>query len=128
MRHLLVVAAAFVAVVATVAATVGVSREAARERDRVTAVFRPGTPAATMLAAISRAEGRPIRATLLPFALEVAGDRPGIAARLEAAGAIVVLAALPAHALAVGGCSYLSPAGYAAAADRRTTKAWAGPL
>lgn len=128
MRHLLALGAAVVVGAATLAATVGVSREAARERDRVTAVFQPGTPAAVMLAAVSRAEGRAIRGTLLPFALEVAGDRPGIAARLEAAGAMVVLAELPAHALAVGGCSYRSPSGYAATTDRRATKAWAGPL
>jgi hypothetical protein len=115
MRHLAVLAAALLLGGLVTTATLAIGQEAARERARVTAVFVPGTPPAAIMAAVARAEGRLIRNTVLPFAVEVMGDRPGIARRLEAEGAILVLAELPAHALAVGGCSYLPPGSYAPA-------------
>jgi hypothetical protein len=112
MRHLAVLAAALLLGGLVATATLAVGSEAARERARVTAVFAPGTSSAAIMAAVARAEGRLIRNTLLPFAVEVMGETPGIARRLEAEGAIIVLAELPAHALAVGGCSYLPPHSY----------------
>jgi hypothetical protein len=125
MRHLVVLALGVVLSGLVVAATLGLGSLAARERDRVTAVFWPGTGSQAIMAAVTRAEGRLIRATLVPFAVEVAGDAPGIAERLMATGALVVLAELPAHGLAVGGCSYLSPVAYA---DREVIRTWARPL
>lgn len=129
MRHLAVLALGLVLSGLVVAATLGLGSAAARERDRVTAVFWPGTGSQAIMAAVTRAEGRLIRATLVPFAVEVAGDGPGIADRLAAAGTLLVLAELPAHGLAIGGCSYLSPAAYAGAtADRGAIGTWARPL
>jgi hypothetical protein len=129
MRHLVVLALGLVLSALVVAATIGLGSAAARERDRVTAVFWPGTGSQAIMAAVTRAGGRPIRETLVPFAVEVAGDAPGIAERLAAAGALVVLAGLPAHGLAVGGCSYLSPAAYAGAtAARGAVGTWVRPL
>jgi hypothetical protein len=129
MRHLVVLALVLVLSGLVVAATIGLGSVAARERDRVTAVFWPGTGSQAIMAAVTRAEGRLIRATPVPFAVEVAGDTPGIAERLAAAGTLFVLAELPAHLLAVGGCSYLSPAAYAGAtAARGAIQTWVRPL
>lgn len=94
------------------AAALAISAEAARRQERVVAVFAANSTAAAVLARVAAAEGRIIRETVLPFAVEVTGDRPAIAARLKAAGAWIVLTRLPAHALAVGGCSSLDPAAY----------------
>ena len=119
MRHLVVLAAGLLISGLVLWATLGLGRAAADERLRVTAVFWPGTAAEAIMAAVARADGRLIRGSLVPFAVEVHGDRPGIAARLEAEGALVVIAELPAHGLAVGGCSYLSLEDYGANARQR---------
>jgi hypothetical protein len=129
MRHLVVLAAALLLAGLVGALTLGLGRAAADERLRVTAVFWPGTAGEAIMVAVARADGRVIRGTLLPFAVEVSGDRPGIAGRLEASGAVVVIAELPAHGLALGGCSYLSPAAYAGIVRQPgAVKPWAGPL
>lgn len=129
MRHLVVLAAGLLISGLVLWATLGLGRAAADERLRVTAVFWPGTGAEDIMAAVARADGRMIRGSLLPFAVEVSGDRPGIAARLDAEGALVVIAELPAHGLAVGGCSYLSVEDYdGRVRDARALKSWAGPL
>lgn len=129
MRHLVVLAAGLLLTGLVGLATLGLGRAAADERLRVTAVFWPGTPPEAIMAAVARADGRLIRGTFLPFAVEVNGDRPGIAGRLEAEGALVVVAELPAHGLAVGGCSYLSLDDYAGIVGQpRAIKPWAGPL
>ena len=129
MRHLVVLAAGLLVSGLVLAATLGLGRAAADERLRVTAVFWPGTPPEAIMAVVARADGRLIRSTILPFAVEVSGDRPGIASRLEASGAIVVVAELPAHGLAVGGCSYLAVEDYVGRArGSRVVKSWAGPL
>jgi|GEM_PF-1910439 len=118
MRHLVALLAALAVVAVFGAATIELGRRAASESARVTAIFPPGTTAEAMLARIARADGRPIRGTLLPFAVEVAGDTPGIAARLQAHGALVVVARLPSDGLAVGGCSYLPAAAYTSVRER----------
>jgi hypothetical protein len=109
MRHLAVLAAALLLALLVGATTLAIGQEAARERMRVTAVFPPGATPEAIIGVVARAQGRLIRTTVLPFAVEVMGDTPGIARRLEVEGALVVLAELPADLLAVGGCSYLSP-------------------
>lgn len=121
MRHLVALAAALVVVVLVGALTLALGRAAAEGSDRVTAIFAPGTSAALMMATIAAADGRLIRGTILPFAVEVAGDAPGIAARLEANGALAVVARLPSDSLAVGGCSYLAPESYPPARTRLRT-------
>lgn len=118
MRHLAALVAALSAVIIVGSATVQLGRQAAAESSRVTAVFPPGTAAEAMLARVAMADGRLIRGTLLPFAVEVAGETPGIAARLEAAGAVVVIARLPSDGLAVGGCSYRPGATYVPLSER----------
>jgi len=118
MRHLVALVAALLAVIVVGSATVQLGRRAAAESARVTAIFPPGITAEAMLARVALADGRLIRDTLLPFAVEVAGDAPGIAARLEAAGALVVIARLPSDGLAIGGCSYLPAAAYPALRER----------
>jgi hypothetical protein len=129
MRHLAVLLAGLLVSAMVLALTLGLGSAAARDRDRVTAVFWPGTAPDAIMAAVARADGRLVRFSLLPFAVEVAGDAPGIDQRLAAAGALLVLAELPAHALAVGGCSYLSPGDYPdGGPGRPASKAWTGPL
>ena len=112
MRHLVALAAALAAVVLVAVLTLALGRAAAEVSDRVTAIFPPGTSPALMMATVAAADGRLIRGTILPFAVEVAGEAPGIAARLEANGAFAVIARLPGDMLAVGGCSYLAPEAY----------------
>ncbi len=121
MRHLVVLVAALAAVVLVGASTLALGRAAAAGSDRVTAIFPPGTSPALMMATVAAADGRLIRGTILPFAVEVAGEAPGIAARLEANGALAVIARLPADLLAVGGCSYLAPEAYQPARVRLRT-------
>ena len=118
MRHLVALAAALVAALLVGGLTLALGRAAAGGSDRVTAIFAPGTSAAAMMATVAAADGRLIRDTILPFAVEVAGEAPGIAARLEANGAVVVIARLPSDRLAVGGCSYLAPEAYPPARAR----------
>lgn len=129
MRHLAALLAGLLVSALVLGLALGLGSAAARDRDRVTAVFPPGTPPEAIMAAVARAEGRLVRMTLLPFAVEVAGTAPGIDRRLAAAGAMIVLAELPAQALTLGGCSFLAPGAYAGArpADP-AAKAWAGPL
>ena len=117
MRHLAALLAALVAVAVVGATTVQLGRQAAAESLRVTALFLPGTPAEVMLTRIAMADGRLIRGTALPFAVEVLGDTPGIAARLESAGAVVV-ARLPSASLALGGCSSLPASAYGPRQER----------
>jgi hypothetical protein len=121
MRHLVALAAALAAVVLVAALTLALGRAAAVESDRVTAIFPPGTSPASMMATVAAADGRLIRGTILLFAVEVAGEAPGIAARLEANGALAVIARLPGDSLAVGGCSYLAPEAYPPAMARLRT-------
>jgi hypothetical protein len=121
MRHLAALAAALAAVVLVAALTLALGRAAAVESDRVTAIFPPGTSPASMMATVAAADGRLIRGTILLFAVEVAGEAPGIAARLEANGALAVIARLPGDRLAVGGCSYLAPEAYPPAMARLRT-------
>jgi hypothetical protein len=52
------------------------------------AVFEPGTSDDQIFAAIVGAGGKPMRATWLPFVWAVAGEEPGLAGRLQSAGAI----------------------------------------
>lgn len=111
MRHLVVVGCALLAMALAGLLVLELGRRAAADRSRVTAIFPPGSTPELMLARVAAADGRLIRGTVLPFAVEVAGDTPGIAARLEARGALVV-ARLPTSMLAVGGCSYLAPEAY----------------
>ncbi len=115
MRHLGVLAGALLLTGLVAGMTLALGREAARERGRVTAIFRPGITPEAIMSAVARADGRLIRGTLLPFAVEVeeTASGPGIAARLEAAGALLVVSELPTHLLAVGGCGYLAPGAYA---------------
>ena len=117
-RHCAALGAALVAVAVVGTATVELGRKAAAGSARVTAVFPPGTSAEAMLAGIAMADGRLIRNTLVPFAVEVQGDAPGIAARLEAEGALFVIARLPTAVLALGGCSYRPAAAYPALRER----------
>jgi hypothetical protein len=121
MRHLVVLAAALASVVLVGVLTLALGRAAAVDSDRVTAIFAPGTSPALMMATVAAADGRLIRGTILPFAVEVAGEAPGIAARLEANGALAVIARLPGDMLAVGGCSYLGPEAYPGAKARLRT-------
>jgi hypothetical protein len=121
MRHLVVLAAALASVVLVGVLTLALGRAAAVDSDRVTAIFAPGTSPALMMATVAAADGRLIRGTILPFAVEVAGEAPGIAARLAANGALAVVAKLPGDMLAVGGCSYLAPEAYPGAEARLRT-------
>jgi hypothetical protein len=111
MRHLLVLGCAVLAMALAGLLVLELGRKAAADSSLVTAIFSPGSTPELMLARVAAADGRLIRGTVLPYAVEVAGDTPGIAARLEAAGAIVV-ARLPTSMLAVGGCSYFAPEAY----------------
>ena len=52
------------------------------------AVFEPGTPENSIFASIVNAGGKPVRPTWLSFVWVVAGEEPGLAGKLEAAGAI----------------------------------------
>ncbi len=109
MRHLVALASGLLALALVGALTVDLGRRAAADGLRVTAIFPPGTSAEAMLKQVAMADGRLVRATILPFAVEVAGDAPGIAARLEANGAFAVVARLPGSMPALGGCGYFSP-------------------
>lgn len=129
MRHLTVLIAALLLFAAAAGATLRLGRLAAADQQRVTAVFPPGTSPASIMAAVSHADGRLVRETLLPFAVEVESDEAGIAVRLEATGALIVLARLPVHGLAVGGCSYGPADAYAGPAARRAVApTWVRPL
>ena len=112
MRHLAALASAVLAVVLVLALALELGRRAAADSLRVTAIFAPGSAPEQVMRRVALADGRLIRDTILPFAVEVAGDTPGIAARLEAAGALLVIARLPTDMLALGGCSYLAPEAY----------------
>lgn len=59
------------------------------------AVFEIGTSEDDIFAAIIAAGGKPLRPTWLPFVWTVAGDEPGLAGRLEAAGAAGTYRELP---------------------------------
>lgn len=122
MRHLLVALAGLLVASIALGAALAVSAGAAGERLRVTAVFPPGTSETELFLRVAAAEGRIIQGTPLPFAVEVMGDAPGIAGRLEAMGAWLVLSELPTSLLAVGGC-VSSPMGLAGGwrAERGTT-------
>lgn len=72
---------------------------------RFTAFFPPAMSAEARLAAVVAANGVPVRETWFPGAIELESDEPGIARRLEAVGARLVLPGLPSDLLAAGGCS-----------------------
>ncbi|MGE0007969.1 MAG: hypothetical protein AB7S92_20605 [Parvibaculaceae bacterium] len=59
------------------------------------AVFEPGLGEDEMFARIIAADGKPLRGTWLGFVWVVAGDRTGLAGRLEEQGAIGTYAELP---------------------------------
>lgn len=93
---------------------------------RFTAVFPPGLGAEARLAAVLRADALPVRESWLLGAIEVEAAAPGVAARLEAEGAVLVLPGLPSDLLASGGCS---AGGLAAFPDRPALrKLRAGPM
>lgn len=79
---------------------------------RLTALFPPGWSAEERLGALVAADTLAIRESWIPGAVELEAATPGAAARLEAAGAVLVLPALPSDLLALGGCSGGRPADY----------------
>lgn len=93
---------------------------------RFTAFFPPGWSAAARLSAVLEAEGLPVRESRLSGAIELEADRPGAAARLREAGALLVLPGLPSRLLALGGCSGGNLADYPERPALRELRA--GPL
>ncbi|BCX17928.1 MAG: hypothetical protein KatS3mg117_1610 [Geminicoccaceae bacterium] len=93
---------------------------------RFTAFFPVTTPPEARLLAIVAAGGVPVRESWIPGGIELESEEPGIASRLEAEGARLVLPGLPTNLLAAGGCSGGSLADFP---DRPAlSKLRAGPL
>lgn len=110
MRHMIVLVAALGlggAVLLVSGALLASVAHAPTRSGNVFALFPPDIDAAAMLAAVVAADGLPVRETVLPFAIEVAGEAPGLADRLRGAGAWLVLPALPPGIVTLGGCSFL---------------------
>ncbi|MDF1584863.1 hypothetical protein [Marinimicrococcus flavescens] len=115
------VAAAFLAAGATVfALTLLLMVQAARDpgwRGPVTALFPPSWTQERMLLAVARADAVAMRGSWLPGGLQVVAEAPGLAVRLEAVGAVLVLP--EAHGVfALGGCSGTTVARTVPARDR----------
>ena len=72
---------------------------------RFTAFFPVSTAPEARLAAVVAAGGVPVRESWLPGAVELESEEPGIARRLEAVGARLILPGLPSKLLPLGGCS-----------------------
>lgn len=107
--HLIAVAVAVVAVAAWSAAML-VTLRAASLPDQATgmmvAVFAPGTEDQAAFARVLAAGGRPVRRTDPPLAWVVEAPVPGLAARLRAEGALLVLRDFP-FGPVLAGCSGL---------------------
>jgi hypothetical protein len=89
------------------------------------AVFPPGTTDDSALHAVALADGVIRRATWLGPVWEVSGDAPGLAGRLRASGALLVLPPQPFPSLSLGGCSFLPMDRYP---PRGLGKLRAGPM
>jgi hypothetical protein len=72
-------------------------------------VFAPGEPDTVVFDRIVKAGARPVRATAFGFIWVVAGDTPGTAGRLVAAGALGAYQELPISA-SIAGCFALADA------------------
>jgi hypothetical protein len=83
----------------------GISAETADDAAAVAVVFPPWWPDARVFAAAAAA-GDIVNRGTVPFVLIVQSERPGLGARLRAAGALLVL-----NPLAAGGCSPPSTGG-----------------
>lgn len=93
---------------------------------RFTAFFPVTTPSEARFLAIVAARGVPVRESWIPGGIELESEEAGIARRLEAEGARLVLPGLPSNLLASGGCSAGSLADFP---DRPALrKLRAGPL
>lgn len=112
MRHLIVFVAGLGLGLLFMGAAVLIGVQAARDAPRVTAVYAPTSPREELWRKVAAADGLIVRRAALPGALEVVGEGPDLARRLREAGAVLVLPALPATLLAMGGCSYLPLAAY----------------
>ena len=73
------------------------------------AVFEPGTPEDQVFASITRANGRPVRASAFPFIWIVSSDEPGLAGNLIREGAIGTYRDLPISPT-IAGCFALADA------------------
>lgn len=106
------VAACFLAGAAGLfALTLLLMAQAAREPGRsgpLTALFPPHWSNEQRLLAVVRAKGVVMRQSWLPGGLQVTGEGVGLALRLEAAGAVLVLPEAS-GLLALGGCSGSAP-------------------
>jgi len=106
--HLVATAALLATTVVVCALALALLLHAAADPERTgrfTAFFPAATPPEARLAAVIAAGGVPVREGWLPGAVELESEEPGIAQRLEAAGARLVLPGLPSKFLAFGGCS-----------------------
>lgn len=107
--HLLAAIAAATATLAWGGAMVAALRTAELPDDAggmVVAVFAPGIGPDAAMARLISAGGRPVRRTAPPLAWLVEAPEPGLAARLRAHGAILVLGDFP-FGPVLAGCSGL---------------------
>lgn len=102
------VAAGFLVVAAAVfALSLALMMQAALDPERsgpLTVLFPPSWSGERMLLAVARADGIAMRRSWLPGGMQVTARAPGLAVRLKAAGAVLVLPEAP-GLFALGGCS-----------------------
>ncbi|MCL6607579.1 MAG: hypothetical protein K6T74_05735 [Geminicoccaceae bacterium] len=106
--HLVATAALLATAVVVCALALALLLHAAADPERTgrfTAFFPAATPPEARFTAVVAAGGVPVRESWLPGAVELESEEPGIARRLEAVGARLVLPGLPSKLLAFGGCS-----------------------